>query len=87
MVDLIERRYSSELQHNQLFRSEVTGSKHHQPLLNLNQSSQMESGSRETWRSEILLQSLGELWLNQNMLQSKQGFRQHVWVNKTFRSQ
>ena len=53
MVDLIERRYSSELQHNQLFRSEVTGSKHHQPLLNLNQSSQMESGSRETWRSEM----------------------------------
>ena len=65
---MFECRYSSELQHNQLFRSEVTGSKHHQPLLNLNQSSQMESGSRETWRSEILLQALGELWLNQNML-------------------
>ncbi|XP_033627089.1 sphingomyelin phosphodiesterase 4-like isoform X1 [Asterias rubens] len=78
---LYQYLYSSELQHNQLFRSEVTGSKHRQPLLNLNQSSQMESGSRETWRSEILLQALGELWLNQNMLQSKQGFRQHVREN------
>lgn len=78
---LIECRYSSELQHNQLFRSEVAGSIHRQPLLNHNQSSQMESGSRETWRSEILLQALGELWLNQNMLQSKQqGFRQHTRV-------
>ncbi|XP_022096197.1 sphingomyelin phosphodiesterase 4-like isoform X2 [Acanthaster planci] len=90
-------RFSADSQHSSLFRSNTTSctSSHHhlrhplqltqrQPPFGLHQSSAAVDcgGNRETWRSEVLLQALGEFWLSQNTLQPKeQGFRQHVREN------